>query len=297
MAPLQSTSSHFEHTIREHSAPVLPVHLVLEVTRGSTRFRRRPVNSARFLIGAGKTCDLRIGGDGMPALHSIITTAGRDITLEAIATEPVLAVNGNTIQSALLHDGDIINFGQVELLARLEAGHAPAGVEVPEAGSTETIDAERPIADLSAAELVDLIEHDEHEIEEFETRQHVGLKALVQEAMSRANRPSRRAPIPAPHFLAKRPQGVVTRARQAQGAADRMIHDDLEKLGEQLSNLSQELKGTTERASRRDAEIASATDDLLDTQHKLVSQLETVLDQVQTLKASDAPVQKPRAIA
>ncbi len=63
-----------------------------------------------------------------------------------------------------------------------------------------------------------------------------------------------------------------------------MIHEDLEKLGEQLTSLSQELKGSSERATRREAQFASATDELLDTQHKLVTQLEVVLDQVQTLK-------------
>lgn len=305
MVPTQSTSAPIEHALHEHSSSVLPVHLVLEVTRGSTRFRRRPVTHARFLIGSGNTCDLRMGGEGMPALHCIITTSGRDITLEAIAAEPPLTVNGRVVRSTLLHDGDIIGIGEVELLARLEAGHAPAGAEQARAASVTAIDAERPVSELSAAELVDLIEHEEREIEEFEGRQKVGMKALVQAIMSRAERPARKGlagsqtgtPIPAPHFLSKRPQGVVTRARHAQQAADQMIREDLEKLGEQITNLSQELKGTTERATRRDAQFASATDELLDTQQKLVSQLEVVLDQVQTLKASEAPVQKPRAIA
>ena len=305
MVPTQSPSASFERPLRNVSEPVLPVHLVLEVTRGSTRFRRRPVTSARFLIGSGTTCDLRLGGDDMPALHSIITTSGREITLEAIAAAPALSVNGRQAQSALLRDGDLISVGQVELLARLEAGHAPAAIAPAAAGGQPSIDAERPLADISAAELVDLIEQEEREIEEFEGRQQVGMKSLVQAIMSRADRPAHkpltdsetRTPIPAPHFLAKKPQGVMARARQAQQAADHMIHEDLEKLGEQLTSLSQELKGSSERATRREAQFASATDELLDTQQKLVSQLGVVLDQVQTLKTSDAPLQKPRAIA
>jgi hypothetical protein len=47
----------------------------------------------------------------------------------------------------------------------------------------------------------------------------------------------------------------------------------------------------------REAIYAEAADQLLETQQKLVSQLEAVVDQVQTLKANEAPVQKPRAIA
>ncbi|HEY3967862.1 MAG TPA: FHA domain-containing protein [Planctomycetaceae bacterium] len=305
MVPTQNPSASFERPFRSVPEPVLPVHLILEVTRGSTRFRRRPVTSTRFLIGSGTTCDLRLGGDDMPALHSIITTSGREISLEAIAAAPALAVNGRPIQSVLLRDGDLISVGQVELLARLEAGHAPAVIAPTAAGAQSAMDAERPLADISAAELVDLIEQEEREIEEFEGRQQVGMKSLVQAIMSRADRPAHkplsnsemRTPIPAPHFLSKKPQGVMARARQAQQAADQLIHEDLEKLGEQLSSLSQELKGSSERATRREAQFASATDELLDTQQKLVSQLGVVLDQVQTLKTSDAPLQKPRAIA
>lgn len=303
MVPTQSPSASVEIPVSNILQPVLAVHLVLEVTRGSTRFRRRSVTSSRYLIGAGATCNLRLGGDDMPALHSIITTSGREITLEAIAATPALAVNGRLVSSALLHDGDVIHVGQFELLARVEAGHAPEALVAAEGDLV--IDAERPVADLSTAELVDLIEQEERQIEEFEGRQQVGMKALVQAIMSRADRPAHkgapgvdtRAPIPAPHFLSKRPEGMVTRARQAQQAADQVIQNDLEKLGEQLSSLSQELKGSSERATRREVQLASATDELLDTQQKIVSQLEVVIDQVQTLRASEAPVQKPRAIA
>jgi hypothetical protein len=259
------------------------------------------VTSARYLIGAGTTCNLRLGGDDMPALHSIIVTSGREITLEAIAGKPALAVNGQFVSSMLLRDGDIIHVGQFELLARVEAGRAAVAI-APAAEGDLVIVAERPVTDLSAAELVDLIEHEEREIDEFEARQQVGMKALVQAIMSRADRPAHkglpgddtRTPIPAPHFLSKRSEGMLTRARQAQQASGQ---SDLEKLGEQLTSLSQELKGSSERATRREVELASATDELLDTQQKIVSQLEVVIDQVQTLKASEAPVQKPRAIA
>src|SRR4029077_7646382 len=176
--PTQNFSAQAELGVSDQSSLSLPVHLVLEVTRGRTRFRRRPVTHSRFLIGAGATCDLRLGGDRMPALHSIITIADREITLEAIAAEPDLTVNGRLIRNALLHDGDMIGIGEVELLARLEAGHAPAAVEQPDGVTNGTIDADRPLADISAAELVDLIEQEEQAIEDFESRQRDGANAL-----------------------------------------------------------------------------------------------------------------------
>jgi hypothetical protein len=161
------------------------------------------------------------------------------------------------------------------------------------------------LEELTAADLVDLIEQDELAIEEFEGRQQVGLKGLVQAIMSRADRPAHkglagleaRLPIAPPHFLTKRPAGVMARARQLEQGGDRLVQADLDKLGEHLTNLSQELKGTSERATRREAELASATDDLLDTQNKLVTQLEAVIDQVQTLKSNETPKHQPRAIA
>jgi hypothetical protein len=305
MVPTQNSSASSEISAFDQSSLSLPVHLVLEVTKGYTRFPRRPVNHPRFLIGAGSTCDLRLGGEGMPALHSLITVTGREITLEAIAATPALTVNGRQIQTTLLHDGDIIGVGEVELLARFEAGQTPTGAQmIPTAAAA--IDADRPAAELSAAELVDRIEEEEKQVEEFEARQRTGAHALVQAIMGRtrqaAARPietGSRAPIPAPHFLSKRPQILAAQTRQSLLAAERdpAVQEEIEELGKHLSTLSQEIKGNTQRAVAREATYVEATDTLLETQDKLVSQIEVLLDQVQTLKSNETPIQKPRAIA
>jgi hypothetical protein len=304
MVPTQNSSASSEISAFDQSSLSLPVHLVLEVTKGYTRFPRRPVTHPRFLIGAGSTCDLRLGGEGMPALHSLITVSGREITLEAIAATPALTVNGRQIQTTLLHDGDIIGVGEVELLARFEAGQTPNGAQMISAPAA-AIDADRPVSELSAAELIDRIEEEEKQVEEFEARQMSGAHALVQAIMGRTRQAARpvetgsRAPIPAPHFLSKRPQILAAQTRQSQLAADRdpAVQEEIEELGKHLSTLSQELKGTTQRAAAREATYVEATDTLLETQDKLVSHIEVLLDQVQTLKSNEAPVQKPRAIA
>ena len=307
MVPTQISSAPAEAGIADQSSLSLPVQLVLEVTRGQTRFRRRPVTNTRFLIGAGSTCDLRLGGEGMSALHSIITIAGREIAIEAIAAEPGLTVNGRLVQNAILHDGDVIAVGEVEFLARLEAGRSPVGATAVSLPAINAALGERPAAELSAAELVDLIEQEERLIDDFEERQRVGANALVEAIMGRARRSAAarpaevgiRAPIPAPHFLSKRPQILAAQTRQTQPATERdpAFQHDLEELGKQLTTLSQEMKGNTLRAVEREAHYATATDVLLDTQHKLVSQLEVLLDQVHTLKSNDPTLQKPRAIA
>ena len=116
MVSSQNSSASPELAAADPSLLPFPVQLVLEVTKGHTRFPRRPVTHPRFLIGAGSTCDLRLGGEGMPALHSLITVSGRAITLEAIAATPALRVNGRVVQTTVLHDGDVIGVGEVELL-------------------------------------------------------------------------------------------------------------------------------------------------------------------------------------
>src|SRR5436190_8056786 len=97
------------------------------------------------------------------------------------------------------------------------------------------------------------------------------------------------APIPAPHFLAKRLPTVA--------AIESPLREDIEALGKQLSTISQAMLGSSQRATEREAIYAQAADQLLDTQQKLVSQLEAVVDHVQTLKENETPIQKPRAIA
>jgi hypothetical protein len=306
MVPTQSRSASADTGVSDQSSLSLPVHLVLEVTKGRTRFRRRPVTHPRFLIGAGSTCDLRLGGNEVPALHSIITVSGREIGLEAIAAEPALTVNGRIVHTASLHDGDVIAVGDVELLARFEAGHSPVGAQMTKGPSAHG-EGDRPAPERSAAELVDLIDQEQGEIEDFEQRQRDGAQALVSAIMGRVrhrdvSRPAEagiRAPVPAPHFLSKRPQILAAQTRQPQNSAERdpVAQQELEALGRQLTTLSQEIKGNSQRAAQREAHYASATDVLLETQDKLVTQLEVLIDRVQTLSAQESPLPKPRAIA
>jgi hypothetical protein len=315
MVPTQNRSAQVELGDNDQSSQSVSVHLVLEITRGRTRFRRRRVTHSRFLIGAGATCDLRLGGDRMPALHSIITVADHEIALEAIGAEPGLTVNGRLVRNALLHDGDTIGIGEVEFLARLEAGHAPAAAEQTNGATNGSIDTDRPVTEIPAAELVDLIEQEERRVEDFENRQRDGARALVDAIMLRAGlrtainagigdpidsqpESARSATIPAPHFLSKRaqvPAGQPRPSAATDGTAP--TQRDIEKLGEQLTTISQEILGNSQRASAREAVYTQAADQLLDAQHKIVSQLEAVVDQVQSLKSNETPIHKPRAIA
>lgn len=279
-------------------------HLLLEITRGRTRFPLRPVRGPRFLIGAAVTCDLRLGGEGMPALHSLITTEDQVIELEAISAEPALKVNGQPVQSVVLRDGDIIEIGEVELTARMVAGRTPAAVE-----SAETD--ERPLSELSAAELIDLIELEQSEIQRYEEGRRAGAAALfadlrrMQQAVPEPSRIDEGGtPARGPHFTPAsetvREPASIDRAHSgapidpAQGA-------ELVELGEQLAALSEELKISLAGAGLREGHYAQSLTQLMEMQQRLSQQLADVTESVQRLREqqerSPFETTRPRAIA
>jgi hypothetical protein len=297
-----------ESIVSTPAAPPETARLVLEITRGRTRFRRRPVTGSRFLIGGGVTCDLRLGGENVPVLHSLITIHEGEVHIEAIAPNPGLLVNGRGVREAKLSDGDVIGIGEIELLARLSAGRAPAGVQVAQ----PALPAQRPLSELSAVELIEEIEREERQIDEFENRRGTGAKALLQAVQQRSARgpadrvatPGFRHLVPAPHFLSKRPQVLAARGRDVPGGtapsgqnANPGFVNELELIGRQLTALSHELQSSSERATARETQYAAATELLMETQHKLAAQLETLVSQVGIVQQQAAVSPKSRAIA
>lgn len=283
-----------------------PVQVVLEITRGRTRFRSRPVTGSRFLIGAGITCDLRLGAGDVPAIHSILTIHGGEVHLEAINPVPALVVNGKTVRETTLCDGDTIAIGEVELRAKMSVGKDPVNSQAVIAkGRAEALD-DVPLSDLSAVDLIDRIEAEEQMIDNFEERRRTGAAALTQALFSRAHRKAerpaedetRKRSVPAPHFLSKRPQVLAARGRQDNAPAEVNLQNELEQLGKQLATLSQELKHNAQRASAREAEFATATDVLMETQQKLISRFEMLMSHVEQLQQQkQAPSPMNRAIA
>lgn len=288
----QTIASGSETTPPQVTAPE-PVQLVLEITRGRTRFPSRPVTNSRFLIGAGVTCDLRLGASDIPAIHSILTIHGGEVHLEAIHPLPALVVNGKTVRETAIVDGDAIAIGEVELRARMSVGDYPVEAHAAAVVNTAARVEDLPLADLSAVDLIDRIEAEEHMIDEFEDRRREGAKSLTQALLGRTKRTVDQVPqenvrkrsVPAPHFLSKRPQVLAARGRTDEAVpADVELQNELEQLGRQLTALSHELKQNSLRASAREAEFASTTDLLLDTQQKLMSRFESLMSHVEQLQ-------------
>jgi hypothetical protein len=167
----------------------------LRICRGKTRYPVRPVPAGEFLIGGGEECDLRLGGLGMPALHSVIRVTGPEAVLETVLVDPPLLVNGQVASRVSLEDGDRIQIGSIEFVAQ-RAEISPDGtdscLEAPENGVIAAgcpavgNSLERELSRMTAAQLVELIEAEERQVAEFEGQRRAGAQNLLQEALRRA---------------------------------------------------------------------------------------------------------------
>lgn len=176
------------------AAPSDAPHLIdapvvwIEIRRGRTQYPRRPIAADRFLIGAGSSCHLQLGGDNMPFLHSLIVRTEGDTTIEAFVPSPELRVNGAAVKSAMLGDGDTIAIGGIEFAVHLQPSleteaedplHTPIPLNLADS-------AEEEVADLSAEELVVRLEAAEAEVEAYDAAQRAGAAALLEAVRSAA---------------------------------------------------------------------------------------------------------------
>ena len=131
----------------------------------------------RDLTGINRAC---------AGVHSVVHVDGTEIWLETLADSPDVRVNGRLTRSAALEPGDDLEIGAFSLTLHRtdssESVQAPRiyGAPVREELTEEEID--NPIEDLeelTARELVELIDQEEAIIEEFEARRRLGAQALM----------------------------------------------------------------------------------------------------------------------
>jgi len=161
--------------------------LWVEVRRGRTRAPRRAIKSERFLIGAGSNCQLQLGGDDIPILHSILLVNDEGAHIDAVVPWPQLIVNGTPQRTADLHDGDQFTIGKFEFAVHEQrpAAAGPALTAVPAADLPDIPETEE-LAALSVAAIVERIERDQKQVDRFETARETGARALLQAAKQAA---------------------------------------------------------------------------------------------------------------
>lgn len=138
---------------------------------------------------------------------------------------------------------------------------------------------ETTLKDLSASELVDLIEQDFRLIEQYESRREQGAAALL----------SQISQIEAEQ---ETEQEILSEQEQVSLLAD------LEAMMDELTKFSEELQQRAEQLSSREQQYEVAAASLLETQEKLASQLDETLDHVGSIRSDQSEDDGPqRAIA
>lgn len=236
----------------------------LEIHRGRTLFPRRPVLTNRFLIGAGSNCHLQLGGEGMPFLHSLLTVEGGGVFIEAFVPWPELCVNGETMRTAHLADGDEITIGPFQFTVHLRASaerepDPSLYAEIPPEAAREE-SAPEDVSALSTAELVARIESLESEVEAHESAARTGAAALLDAV--------RHTAIVAP-----------PKVRPAAAEAEALYRD--------FSDLSQDLEHRLTLLREREQEQRARAEALLTAQARLAEQLQLA---AQSLAAEEARV-------
>ncbi len=265
----------------------------LEIVKGKTRFPVRPFQGDRLTIGAGSCCRLQLAGENMPILHTVIQREQGEIKIEAIAPQPSLILNGNPIRTSGLSDGDIITIGPIEFVIRLNNSQPATSISADRlSGSSLETNAhitpdkrdhsmtnETTLKDLSATELVDLIEQDFQLIEQFESRREQGAGALL----SRIHQ-KREEQLEDPEILSEQEQLVLLA--------------DLETMMEELTKFSEELQQRANQLTSREKQYEVAAASLLETQEKLAVQLDQTLNHVESIEKDRKKMEEThRAIA
>jgi pSer/pThr/pTyr-binding forkhead associated (FHA) protein len=121
------------------------IGLVQELTKAAWlrveagRLRGREFRLEKPLATIGRAEESEVGLFGDPAVaprHALIQREGANFTLKDLTRDPGTFINGNRIESALLHNGDLIRIGDYEVRFHLRSAPmsrtigAPAGAQI-----------------------------------------------------------------------------------------------------------------------------------------------------------------------
>lgn len=269
----------------------------LEITKGKTKFPVRPLQGARLTIGAGSCCGLQFSGAEMPILHTVVHHESGEFTIEAIAPQPTLLLNGIPVQTSVVSDGDVITIGAIEFVFRLSSPQTATSTSTarlsgspletsapitPDKKRDHSMTNETTLKNLSASELIDQIEQDFQLIEQYESRREQGAAALLSHIRHQKEE------------LDEHPADKEVLSEQEQKG----LLADLEAMMEELTKFSEELQQRADQLTSREHKYESAAASLLETQGKLASQLDRTLEHVSSIKGDQQEEDGPqRAIA
>lgn len=268
--------------------------MILEICRGLTRFPQRPVSGPRFFIGSGSGCDLRLGGDSFPAIHSLIQTRENGVWLEVLAENPPAHLNGEITRGEWLRDGDRIEIGAFQFIAHVLPELPPTSVGVTSRWATRPVE---QLAELSAVEIAERLEGEMGQVDRFARGRDAGVQALLQ-ALKRQSQstPAQRvaASTAKQANVARQPQPQPqTEVAAATSVAEADFRVDLDRLCRDLEELTHVLERRSETISDREVQFAKAAESMVEAQRELVAQLESALETAARLRESKSEPMKP----
>lgn len=276
--------------------------LFFEIQSGVTQYPRRPVTRGRFLLGSGDACHMRLGGDDIPPIHSmIIAENGTTVEIERLSTGPALCVNGEEVESVTLQDGDEVAIGRIVFTARFAAEAVQAVSEqvdlLADVELTPTeiqeLDELKSLKQLSVVEIIDHLEANMNLVEQHEVGIQTGLESLRFEAVVSGADDDELQPIEHPFRVAVETEPAVD--SDSESVTEQLTPEDLERLIEHLSLVTAQLDERTKRVQEREAAYTVAADELLDQQSQLRAQIELLHKQVVEQTPMDRPAPRKSA--
>jgi hypothetical protein len=247
--------------------------MVLEICRGLTRFPQRPISGPRFFIGSGPGCDLRLGGEGFPAVHSLIQSRENGVWFEILAAEPLARLNGELTKGEWLRDGDRIEIGAFQFLAHFLPKLSPTAVGVPDAPAARPAE---QLAELSAAELAERLEVELGDVERFEQGRSAGVRALFQ-ALKQQSRTTESRQHAASIPVVNRTRAAQAESSSISAAPEADFRVELDRLCQDLEALTNIFELRSETISHRELQFAQAAESMVEAGGVIKSGIEVSL--------------------
>ena len=228
------------------------------IADSDARFPIRPVSEGAFLIGNGTACDLRLGNDEVPALHSILHVNRSSASIALMADRPKLFVNGESVARAVLQDGDIVEIGDVRLIFRFATEHALPQIEETTQSDNDASNIVESPAEMTAPELVNGLELEFQLLSELQANSIDAMDSLLNAARQAIDGASIRLTAPSLRVIGVEDQFLQTDREQLQEIATKVKQQEtrigevchvLEQIVNQQQIMTTALQGVADRLS------------------------------------------------
>ncbi|PWT92096.1 MAG: hypothetical protein C5B56_02870 [Proteobacteria bacterium] len=109
-----------------------PIQPALIVTYGNTPRKHRPLTRPVTVLGKARGCDIGLAAPDVSNVHCVIVRIADKFYVRDCASRAGTRLNGDPVDEALLHDGDILQIGPFSFQVYLPPAH-PAPLPPPDA--------------------------------------------------------------------------------------------------------------------------------------------------------------------